>query len=70
MRNENMNEPINSQSCKTRVTGSACIKHDFREFWKTNYYGRLKLKETKCIYCYENRTADPNENNKQLFLSS
>jgi hypothetical protein len=28
-------------------------KHDFREFFKTNYYGLLKLKEKKCIYCYK-----------------
>jgi hypothetical protein len=26
-------------------------KHDFREFWKTNYWGRLVLKEVKCIMC-------------------
>jgi hypothetical protein len=25
--------------------------HDFREFWKTNYWGRLKFKEVKCITC-------------------
>jgi len=26
-------------------------KHDFREYWKTNYWGRLVLKEVKCLYC-------------------
>lgn len=26
-------------------------KHDFREYWKTNYWGRLKLKEVKCHKC-------------------
>jgi len=30
-------------------------KHEFKEFWKTNYYGKLKLKEIKCIYCYEKK---------------
>lgn len=28
-----------------------CKQHDFREFWKTNYWGRLVLKEVRCIYC-------------------
>jgi hypothetical protein len=26
-------------------------KHDFREFFKIGWFGRLKLKEVKCIYC-------------------
>jgi hypothetical protein len=30
-------------------------KHEFKKFWKTNYYGKLKLKEIKCIYCYEKK---------------
>ena len=25
--------------------------HDFREFWKTNFWGRLVLKEIRCIIC-------------------
>jgi len=30
-------------------------KHDFREYWKTNYWGRLVLKEVKCLYCNKNK---------------
>lgn len=42
------------QLLKTEVSSTDC-KHDFREFWKTNYYGLLKLKEIKCIYCNEKK---------------
>ena len=26
-------------------------KHDFRKFWNTNFWGRLKVKEIRCIIC-------------------
>ncbi len=52
MKNDNNENKVLSQ---TSVMVSADCKHDFREFWKTNYYGLLKLKEIKCIYCNEKK---------------
>jgi formate hydrogenlyase subunit 6/NADH:ubiquinone oxidoreductase subunit I len=28
-----------------------CTEHTFKEYYKSNYQGRIVLKEVKCIYC-------------------
>lgn len=44
-----------------KIIEKICIKksincnHDFKYFWKTNYYGKLEIKEVKCIYCYKKK---------------
>lgn len=53
MPNKNKNTEV-PQCVQTSVVHSADCTHDFRKFYKT-VYGRLKVKEVKCIYCDKNK---------------
>jgi hypothetical protein len=72
MRNKNMNEPINSQSCKTRVSKSALLKQTFYFYilHDCEKYSSITNKEEDFDYLSSVKKAIESASGKSLILAN